>query len=426
MEPAAAACGRRGAHALALQPGERVMKSWSLACTAACAAWCHATWCGAGHAHAEGLQIYGTLDAAVGHFTGIRAHAGGGQPGRPPSRATTTVNAMGPGGATGATLGLRGDEHLGGDTYLRFVAETGFCGVGLSQPDSGGDPWCGGGGFLQRQAWIGLDSPRIGAWRAGRQLTLLARHSAEADAFGNSYTGQVGNLSLIGNNLGGLGMKRLDQSVDWNAPTGTQGLELQAQYSAHAGMRAPYIDRDQPPDVGALLAGVAWRRGGWLLGIDWSRWQHAFGSHPDRPDRSYRLLMAYAVAPLGEGSLYGQLQQGTADGGTGRQRLFSVGLSWPAADPGGSWMLSAARHVDALSPTSVPLRASAATQYAIGYRHALSPATMVYASAAHIANDSAEAGRRGTDFAVGAAGELFHGVAGRPSTGIAVGLSHSF
>ena len=385
-----------------------------LACGAACAA----AW-GCAQAHDAHVQLYGGIDAGIVHFTGINTE--------PPDDAassgrTTTVTGLSQAGASGSYLGLRGGERLSPGLRVGFLAETGFCNLGLSQPDAGGDPYCSGGGFMQRAAWVQLASG-AGTLRLGRQVTMLAEHSGEADAFGNSFLGQVGNISLLGNNLARLDMQRTDQTLSWFSAE-RAGLQLLAQYSRHAAALPVVPDPDDLHDPSALMLGVRWRDARWLLGFDWSRWQHGIGSTEDLWDRSYRLSMLYAALDLGGPRAYAQLQHGRADGFQGRELAFDVGLSLPAGH--GTLMLSAGRFGTSLAAQPAQLGTSWARQFAIGYVLPLSPTTSLYASAAHIDNDAPAPGFPGTSLAVGAAGDLFHGVPGRASSGIGVGFSHTF
>lgn len=390
------------------------MKISCLACGAACAA----AW-GCALAQDPQVELYGGIDAGVVRFTGISADR---PDDSPPSGRTTTVSGLSQAGASGSYLGLRGAERLGPGLRVAFRAETGLCNLGLSQPDAGGDPYCSGGGFMQRAAWVQLESG-VGVLRLGRQVTMLAEHSGDADAFDNSYLGQVGNLSLLGNNLAGLDMQRASQAVSWFSPE-RAGLQVLAQYALHAGQVAQPPDPDDLHDPSALILGLRYRDARWLLGLDWSRWQHGIGSTEDLWDRSYRFAMVYAALDLGGPRVFAQAQEGRADGFSGRQSAISLGLSLPVGR--GSWMVSVGRFGTSLAPQPTRLDTSWARQVAIGYSHALSPATRLYASAARIVNDAPGPGLSGTALAVGAAGELFHGVPGRGSSGIGVGLSHSF
>lgn len=390
------------------------MKLCCLACGAACAA----AW-GCAQAQDAPIELYGAIDAGIVRFTGISPDH---PDDAPPSGRSTSVLALSQAGATGSYLGLRGSERIRPGLRLGFRAETGFCNLGLSQPDAGGEPYCSGGGFFQRAAWMELESA-AGTLRAGRQVTMLAEHSDEADAFGNSYLGQVGNISLLGNNLAELDMNRTSQTLSWFSPE-RGGLQLLAQYGIHAGQESDPPDTDDVHDPSALVLGVRYRNARWLVGVDWSRWQRGIGYTEDVWDRTYRLGMLYAAVDLGGPRLFGQYQQGRADGFSGRQRVASLGMTVPGGR--GTWMFSVGRFGTSLAPQAQRLGTSWASQLAIGYTYPLSPSTQIYASAAHIANDAPTDGSPGTALAVGAAGRLFHGVPGHNSSGLGVGISHAF
>lgn len=369
----------------------------------------------------DSVQLYGAIDVGILHSTGIRPYNPDDD--APPSGQTLTINGLSQAGATGSYLGVRGTESLGGGLRLSFRAETGFCNVGLNEADAGGDPYCSAGGFMQRHAWIQLASDSFGSLRAGRQVTMLGYHTADGDAFGNSYLGQVGNIGVIGNNLAGLDMTRMSQGLSWTSPK-MQGLQLQAQYSPHSAQSAVLSDPDDIHDPSALLLGVRYEQPRWLAGLDWGRWQRGIGPTEDLWDRTYRMLLAYASVDLGGPRLYGQWQHGSAQHFSGHQETLSLSLSLPLGR--GTAMVSIGRFGTSMALQPTQLGMSYARQLAIGYAMPLSPRTTVYASASHIDNEAPGAGLSGTALAVDAAGNLFQGVPGRPSSGIGVGISHTF
>ena len=374
--------------------------------------------CGAAQAQDESLQLYGSIDVSVARFSGVRQHSL--DPDAPP--VATSMTGMGAGGVTGSRLGLRGSSRPAPGLKLDFKAETGFCGVGLNQLDSGGDPYCSGGGFMQREAWIGL-SGQPGTLRMGRQVTLLNQHLGQGDAFDNAFLGQVGNLSLVGNNRMGVDMGRASQTLTWLAPE-AGAFGLQAQYSPHTRGARAWNDPDDARDPAALMFGAQYRGGALQLGADWGRWQHARTIAGPQLGDTYQLWMGYARVQIGALDLFVQGERGSADGANGDQRMLNLGLRLPLGR--GKLMASVGRYADSMAPQPAHLDTSHATQYALGYSYPLSRRTLVYASAAHIENEGATPSRLGTDLAVGAAGDVVHGIVGRNSNGISLGLSHSF
>lgn len=364
------------------------------------------------------LQLYGSIDVSAARFSGVRQHSR--DPDAPP--VATSMTGMGAGGVTGSRLGLRGSGALLPGLKLDFKAETGFCGVGLNQLDSGGDPYCSGGGFMQRESWLGL-SGRLGSLRAGRQVTLLNQHLGQGDAFDNAYLGQVGNLSLVGNNRMGTDMGRASQALSWIAPQAGP-WSLQAQYSPHTRGARAWTDADDARDPSALMVAAQYRSGALLLGADWGRWQHAGAADGPALGDTYQLWAAHAGLSLGAVDVFVHGEQGSSDGANGDQRVLNLGLRLPLGS--GKLMASVGRYSDSMAPRPTRLDRSRATQYALGYSHALSPRTVLYMSAAHIVNDDATPSRLGTDLAVGAAGDVVHGIIGHKSNGVALGLSHSF
>ncbi len=374
--------------------------------------------CGCAQAQDSTLQLYGSIDVSVARFSGVRQHPYDPDVGPVP----TAVTGMGAGGVTGSRLGVRGATRLTPGLRLDFLAETGFCGVGLNQLDAGGDPECSGGGFMQRAAWVGLEG-RLGTLRGGRQATLLDEHSAQGDAFEGAFLGQVGNISLVGNNRAGLDMSRLSQALSWSTPD-RGGFGLQAQFTPHARGTRSDADADDARDPQVWILGAHYRAAALTLGFDWSRWRHAYAGAGQTQGETYRLWQAYASLGLGALDLYAQAQQGSADGATGRQRMIDLGLGLPLGR--GRLMASIGHHIDSMAPAPRRVDSSHATQVAVGYSHPLSARTLVYASAAHIVNEGATPTRLGTALAVGAAGDVVHGIVGRNSNGVSLGLSHSF
>ena len=374
--------------------------------------------CGCAQAQDTSLQLYGSIDVGVARFSGVRQHSS--DPDAPP--VATSITGMGAGGVTGSRLGVRGSDQLMPGLKLDFKAETGFCGVGLNQLDSGGDPYCSGGGFMQRESWLGL-SGSLGTLRMGRQVTLVNLHSGNGDAFDNAYLGQVGNLSLVGNNRMGVGMGRASQAVTWFAPE-AGGFSAQAQYSPHTRGSGTWQDPDDARDPTALLFAAQYRGGALALGVDWGQWRRVRAIPEPSLGDTYRLWAAYASLNLGTLDLFVQGEQGSSDDANGDQRMINVGVRLPLGR--GSLMASMGRYADSMAPRPTHLDASYATQYALGYSYQLSQRTIAYVSAAHIANEGATPTRLGTDLAVGAAGDVVHGIVGRNSNGVALGISHSF
>ncbi|MDE2478235.1 MAG: porin [Betaproteobacteria bacterium] len=396
-----------------MKPIRRLVHGGAAACCAGCLC------CASAQAQEDStLQLYGSIDVSAARFSGVRQHSR--DPDAPP--VATSLTGMGAGGVTGSRLGLRGSSALLPGLRLDFKAETGFCGVGLNQLDSGGDPYCSGGGFMQRESWLGL-SGRLGSLRMGRQVTLVNQHLGQGDAFDNAYLGQVGNLSLVGNNRIGADMGRASQALSWISPE-AGGFGLQAQYSPHARGARAWNDPDDARDPAALLVGAQYRVGAWRLGADWARWQHARAASGPSLGDTYQLWTAHAGLSLGPLDLFLHGEQGSADGANGDQRVLNLGLRLPLGQ--GKLMASVGRYADSMAPRPTRLQTSHATQYALGYSHALSPRTQLYLSAAHIVNEGATPARLGTDLAVGAAGDVVHGIIGHNSNGVALGLSHSF
>lgn len=366
------------------------------------------------------VQLYGAIDVGVTRYTGVQSSDD------PAVAVTNTGLSSGIGAAT--AFGLRGTEPLGRGLSAIFTAETGFCGAGTNQSGiasgSPGGAYCSSDGFMQRKAWVGL-SGDFGTLKLGKQATAMALRQGDVDAFGDGYTGALGNISLVGNNQTQLALARLNQSISLETPN-LSGLKLLAQYSFNSGTGPASIATGSRPD--ALIFDV-----NYAVGPLWIGATHAhYDSYPamqvpapkgDHPG-VYRLNMLYATYDFGLLKLDAMLQHNTADGYSGDQNVWSVGALVPHGS--GALMASVARHSNSMALEPATIGKSSAMQYAVGYRYALSKRTSLYTSFAMIKNGAASASAAGTAFTVASATGSFAGVVGQRSTGFAFGMTHTF
>ncbi len=369
---------------------------------------------------APSVQLYGTLDLGVTRYTGVQSSDD------PAVAVTNTGLSSGIGAAT--AFGLRGTEPLGSGLSAIFTAETGFCGAGTNQSGiasaSPGAPYCSSDGFMQRKAWVGL-SGGFGTLTFGKQVTAMALRQSNVDAFGDGYTGAMGNISLVGNNQTQLALARLNQSVVLETPN-LNGLKLLAQYSFNSGTGPAAISTGSRPD--ALIFDVNYAVGPLWIGATHAHYDSfpamqvpaPKGDHPG----VYRLNMVYATYDFGLLKLDAMLQHNTADGYSGDQNVWSVGAVVPHG--AGALMASVARHANSMTLEPAVIGKSTAMQYALGYRYALSKRTSLYTSFAVINNGAASANAAGTSFTVASATGSFAGVVGQRSTGFALGMTHTF
>lgn len=148
--------------------------------------------CGLGLASAgacaqTSVTLYGVADAYVEYATN-QADAKG-EP--------AALARMGSGGKSGSRWGIKGTEVLGGGWRAAFRLESG---VNLNNGAG-----TGAGGF-DRSAWVGLEHPRWGALRFGRQYTTMfdiMEHYSPTGAYSTLYEpdGAIVGISFRENNV---------------------------------------------------------------------------------------------------------------------------------------------------------------------------------------------------------------------------------
>lgn len=141
---------------------------------------------------AQGVTLYGLLDASVEHLTDV------GQGG-------ASLNRM-PGltGSVPSRIGLRGSEDLGGGLRALFTMEQGLA-LDAGVLNQGGRAW-------GRQAFVGL-SGDWGSLTLGRQYTMLYWSQLDADILGPNAYGAASLDSYLPN-------ARADNALAWRAGLG--------------------------------------------------------------------------------------------------------------------------------------------------------------------------------------------------------------
>lgn len=380
----------------------------------------------AASAHAQGsnVQLYGIIDLGVTHFSGVSNGAGG----------TTSSTGLSSGVQSGSRIGLKGQEELGDGLSTLFDVETGFCAAGTSQDQSVGysgagpsNGFCTGGGFMQRQAWVGLRG-NFGTLQAGRMYTLIADAEGATDPFSYGTTGAMTNLSLAGIQRG-FAFLRASQQVQYTTPhlggfTGAVAYSFapltgSVPTSTPSGSQVPRAWSLQGKYMaGPLTAGVTY------LQMTNSTWGTSAAGVNDGKVQVAQVFGSYDFGVAALHALYerasGDYAYGTKSGASGNNNTYwMLGATVPVGR--GKIMLSyadtKADQNSVMQPTTVY---GSSHQMALGYSYSLSKATDLYASYARMSNDEHMA------LAIGSAADVFQGVAGQNSTGIAIGLRHLF
>lgn len=376
-----------------------------------------------------GVQLYGLIDMGVTHYTGLAPQGGA---------AGQTVSSTGLSGSvqSGSRIGVKGDEDLGNGLSSIFDVETGFCSTGVNQDGTAADTspkamsngFCSAGGFMQRQAWVGLKGD-FGTLQMGRMYTIGLLNEADVDPFNLGLTGDISNLALFGSQ-GHFALVRANEDVQYTSPD-LSGFTLAGAYSF-----APFGQGAEPTGSGAgtnvprdLSLNVAYARGPIAAGLDYTAISNSpYGLSAAGIDSGkMSVWQAYGTYDLGVAKLRGLYERATGDYafGTTTGQAGNANQYWllGATVPLGRGTILASIGEARIDQNSVFQATSVygtARQYAVGYTYALSKSTNVFASYSRISNDAH------TAFAVGSATDVLSGVAGQASTGAALGIRHMF
>lgn len=331
----------------------------------------------------DAVNIYGIVDAA---FVGERGGSNGG------------ANKITSGAASASRIGFRGTESLGGGLSAFFTLEAGAR-IDTGEVDASGT-------IFNRQALVGLKGD-AGALAFGRQYTPYHNTLVKViDPFSTGYAGTAKNLfPHFGANI------RTSNTITYASPA-VNGLDLELAYSAGEGAdsstnrqfggaigyaKGPLAVRLAYNKRNATLDGAQATGRNLLLGANYAfrRIKLHAGLGFDRGPGS---------APLGNANNpYGGVRPTPSTDG----RELLLGLS---AAVGSGTVLFSAMHKD--DRTAFDQDASS---WGIGYLHALSKRTGLYAAYARIHN------RNGAGYTVANNTE-----AGTGHTGYNLGVRHTF
>lgn len=361
------------------------------------------------------VQLYGIIDLGVTHVTGL-APAGAN-----PTGQTVSSTALNSGVQSGSRIGVKGTEDLGGGLKAFFDAETGFCAAGTNQMGTttqagGNQTYCTGGGFMQRQAFVGL-SGNFGTVTAGRQYTPPFSNEANMDPFGFGLAGDIGNISLVNQ----YGLYRANQAVAYVTPN-LGGFTGVAAYSFAPGNGGtiPTVSGPGSNVTRAWVLNGQYGNGPITAGLDYGRVTNLYaGTLLGINDGALKLWQAYGAYDFGVAKISGIYESATQDYFTGKNISWMLGATVPVG-PGAILVSYENAKNTLVANGGTGTGAGTAKQYAIGYTYALSKQTNLYTSYAHISNDT------GTAFAVGDATDVNHGVLSQGSSGFDFGIRHQF
>jgi predicted porin len=336
------------------------------------------------------VTIYGIVDAAVvGESGGSAGH----------------VNKVTSGAGSASRIGFRGTEDLGGGLSAYFILEAGSK-IDTGEADAAGS-------IFNRQAVVGLKGS-VGSVGLGRQYTPYHTTLANvADPFGTGYAGTSKTLFPdSGNNI------RTSNSITYASPR-VHGVDAELAYStgeqtdsavgrqfggAIGYAQGPLVVRlaynSRNSDVVAAPGSAAISRTlgrNTLLGanydLGWIRFNAGYGV-----DKGYN------AAPLpNPNNPYG----GVKPTASTDDRDMLLGFSAPV---GAGTLMFSVMHKDDRTSFNQD-----ANSWGIGYLHALSKRTGLYAAYAHVRNQN------GAGYTVANNSE-----AGTGSTGYNLGIRHTF
>lgn len=344
------------------------------------------------------VTIYGLVDMGVAY------------------RSDNVVNGVGSktsidsGIANGNRLGFRGTEDLGNGLKAGFVLEQGFF---VDQGTGRGD------GAMSRQSYLSL-AGGFGTVLAGRVYAFQDSLKFAIDPFGNGTVGQVGNVYA--------GEVRLNNTVAYVSPD-FSGFSVKLAYSTEigdnqsggsgafmgSGLGTTNENTANAGDVTVFAINPMYVNGPLTLGLNYH-----VAEAQDVPAASareltnYDLAAAYDFGVVKVSALFGNRTIDAAGVEVNDRDQWMIGLTAPVGANGkvlASWT----------EAEDDRLGGAEARQWALGYTHALSKRTGLYAVYADIKNDDGSAGQT-----LGATvGDASNGGEGYQE-GFQVGLRHSF
>ncbi|MDR7332157.1 porin [Roseateles asaccharophilus] len=342
------------------------------------------------------VTIYGILDAAVEHLSGVGAN----------SDSIKRMPGL-TGGISPSRLGFRGTEDLGDGLKAVFTLEQGL-GVDSGTLNQGGRAW-------GRQVFVGLQ----GAWGTvsfGRQYSMLFWSQLDADILGPAMFGSGSLDSYLPNS-------RVDNSIAYRGTF--SGVTLGATYS---------FGRDAvnagPSPSGTNCAGEAadskaCKQWSLLAKYDTPTWGVSAAVDEIRGNTgAFAGLTSSAMADR-RSTVAGWVKLGTVKLGAGvidrkneasattpKSQLWYLGASYP---------VTPAFTLDGqVFKLDFKGSANQATLVAVRGVYSLSKRTAVYATAGHVGNDGTLA--LGVSNAAAGNGPA----AGGSQTGLGLGVRHSF
>ena len=309
-------------------------------------------------------------------------------------------------------VGFKGSEDLGGGTNAVFQIEQGV------NVDTG--TW----GSANRNTFVGLSGESWGAVLLGNNDSSYKSSTRKMDLFMDSI---ADNRSLMGG-VGGKSAvitfdRRSPNSITYNSPD-FSGVKISAQYNAGAELAASGTSKGSAWSLagtyaaGPISAALAYENHD--FGDAVGDMQIVPATFKDKKERSYKLAGGYAVDQFAVNVIF---EKTSDDLGAGGRDAFDH-RTWYI---GGKFNVSAGDAVK-LAYTKMndvgDANETGARQMSIGYDHAMSKRTTVYALYTRLDNDKSASYSLG--FAGASTGAVTGVAADSDPSAFAIGVKHTF
>ncbi|WP_374324410.1 porin [Azonexus sp.] len=349
------------------------------------------------------VQIYGVVD--VGYN-------------RTSSSDTSTFssrNALDSGLQSGSRIGFRGTEDLGNGLKASFVLEYGIgvdTGAGLAGP--------------ARQSFLAL-SNNYGTVAAGRQYTPQYGLISKVDPFG---AGTVGDVTY-GRGVYGMGAAvapttiRLNNLVAYVSPS-FSGFNVIAGYTADGlGDEDATLKTAKDADAEIWAINPNYSNGPLFVGLNYHQVKVDAAGYKDRV---WDLGASYDFGVVKLAGVYGQIKNdnygvaaaipGATGGDNTKSKQWMIGATIPVGAAGNVLVSYSRNKIDS---DWVAADGAKASKWALGYTHALSKRTNLYAVYAKISTNTEAEG----SFSV-KGGAAIGGGADDYTSGLNLGVRHQF
>jgi len=385
-------------------------------------------------AQESAVTLYGILDAGIGHervsFDTYAPRASLRDPrvanGRVHQSRTGAIGGV----LSGSRFGMRGTHGLGNGSYANFKIESGFNALNGQSGQ--------GGRLFGRDAWLGLGNASWGELRVGRQGNGGDKYLGVVDPFGTAY-GVSGMDTVMGVSVRG------DNMVSYHTPN-INGFEFMTGYSFQVddGMNEGDEAFATANSTRLFTAGFKYASGPLTLVGTYDRLNPRNNGANDRddgrPGKAEARLQAFMVGGMYDFEVVrlSAAYSNTRDGWLGTKNLGRMpfgsdvafdpdsggigGVEEPKARWGDFALANGFRSHSTMLGVAIPFGAnevygswqratannkkltggdSTFSVYAVGYKHALSKRTDLYAYGAYTTNYAFVDNAKGQSFGIG-------------------------